>query len=248
MTHDFLYPAVIGEVSEQSPMAARLLLAALLLCPGLGLLPPLGHDLSTALVVLGGCGDLARNKLFPGLLRLHQRSELPSSFIAVGCGREERSSEDFRGLLRERLPDDSAGFLSLVDYRQVHSYGSRLCLESLLGGLSRRCERILVYLALPPAVFADTLLGLADCSVSGLQLVLEKPIGRDAASCRSLLAALSRVSSSRPPLLVDHYLGKEVVRSIPGLRLGSPVIEQSLSRHHVRFVEGAPFPLTRSSL
>ena len=199
------------------------------------------EDVSTALVVLGGCGDLAKSKIFPGLLRIHQRGELPAAFLAVGCGREARTAENFRELLRERMPPASEDFLSMVDYCQMQSYGSRTCLERLLGGLlSRQFERVIVYFALPPTVFLEALISLIDISFSGLQLVLEKPIGRDAASCRSLLAALGRVKSFRSPLLVDHYLGKEVVRSIPSLRFGNSVIEPSLSRHHVRFVEGKP--------
>ena len=229
----------------------RLLLAALLLTELSGLLPPRGlpgklvpcratADASTALVVLGGCGDLARNKLFPGLLRLHRQGELPSSFLAVGCGRETRSTDGFRTLLRETLgPQASTDFLAMVEYRQVQSYCSRACLARLFSYLqSQRCDRVLVYFALPPTVFSDTLLSLAACDSPDLQLVLEKPIGRDAASCRDLLAALRRVNCTRPPLLVDHYLGKEAIRSLPALRFRNSILEPSLSRHHVHFVEG----------
>lgn len=194
---------------------------------------PLRHA-STALVVLGGCGDLARCKLFPGLLRLHEQGQLPEEFLAVGCGRETRTAEQFRDVLRARLPlaDATTDFLDRVDYHRLESYGSSACLEGLLGGLvSQRFERTIIYLALPPSVFPEVLRTLA--GLGDLEVVLEKPVGRDLVSCRALLSALGR-----PPLLVDHYLGKEVVRRLPSLRFDGGLLEPALSRHHVRFVEG----------
>jgi len=91
---------------------------------------------------------------------------------------------------------------------------------------------LLVYLAVPPHVFAEAtralqkaLLPLQQPPDIGrnsyfVRVVLEKPFGRDTDSCRALLQALNSSSSSLglDYYRIDHYLAKVTVQNILTLR------------------------------
>mmetsp|Transcript_25174 Transcript_25174/g.100223 ORF Transcript_25174/g.100223 Transcript_25174/m.100223 type:complete len:493 (-) Transcript_25174:154-1632(-) len=67
--------------------------------------------------------------------------------------------------------------------------------------------------------------------------VLEKPFGRDLASCRALCAALSEVVREDEAYRIDHYLGKELVMNVLVLRFANVCFEAIWSRSHVERIE-----------
>jgi glucose-6-phosphate 1-dehydrogenase len=69
------------------------------------------------------------------------------------------------------------------------------------------------------------------------RVVIEKPFGHDLASARALNDAVHRELSEPQLLRIDHYLGKETVQNLLGLRFHNAIFEPVWSRHHVELVQ-----------
>lgn len=125
----------------------------------------------------------------------------------------------------EELVDE---FLSLCTYSNGKSYGDWEVIRDNLA-VSRQ-QNLLVYLAIPPNVFGESCyamkLVLADPTVrvpGFRRIVLEKPFGNDTESCRELLQTLKDQEWDESNLYrIDHYLGKEIVQSVPVFRRHNP--------------------------
>jgi glucose-6-phosphate 1-dehydrogenase len=74
----------------------------------------------------------------------------------------------------------------------------------------------LFYLALPPSVFITVTEQLKKhCYVfkGGInRIIIEKPFGKDTASCRELIGAVKKNWTEDETFRIDHYLGKEMVK------------------------------------
>ena len=210
-------------------------------------------------VIFGATGDLARRKLFPGLLRLWNAGLLPADLRVIGTGRHSPGTDDeFRDQVRDALGDttgwdDLAPRLSFTpsdaDDGTTGGAGGdggagggdtdlaravRAAEEELGGGDVRR----IVYLSVPPAVMTPMVAmlgrtGLAQRS----RLVLEKPFGTDLASARELGAGLREVYREEDVFRIDHFLGKEPVQNILALRFANGVFEPAWNNRHVRYVQ-----------
>src|SRR5687767_5645032 len=71
-------------------------------------------------------------------------------------------------------------------------------------------ERPLFYLAIPPELFDDVIVGLESQQLhEGARVVVEKPFGRDLASARQLNEIVHRAFPETSVFRIDHFLGKE---------------------------------------
>jgi glucose-6-phosphate 1-dehydrogenase len=168
-----------------------------------------------AIVILGASGDLARRKLIPALYRLHQKNALPADTIVVGSGRTPFTDESFRGRF-EVSPD----FASRLHYHQG--------IEGLCEFLKSRgrFDRVLFFLALPPAAYVETVDRLAACGFGEeSSIVIEKPFGYDFETSRSLSAGLHRHFDERRIFRIDHYLAKEAVQNILVFRFANALFQ-----------------------
>jgi glucose-6-phosphate 1-dehydrogenase len=96
----------------------------------------------------------------------------------------------------------------------------------------------LVYLAIPPNAFGETVRALAaEGLASGTRLLIEKPFGRDLASACSLDAELREVLDESQIFRIDHYLGKETVQNILVFRFGNSVFERVWNRDAIDHIE-----------
>jgi len=68
-------------------------------------------------------------------------------------------------------------------------------------------------------------------------VVIEKPFGHDLASARALNDAVHRELGEHQVLRIDHYLGKETVQNLLGLRFHNAIFEPVWNRHHVELVQ-----------
>jgi len=210
------------------------------------------------IIVVGATGDLARRKVFPALFACFARGQLPADVRFVGVARTVLDDAAFRARLADRLACDDlesgvcslkAGeFLRRCHYRAC-AYDSvsdfRACkdwLTGLEGGM--RANRIL-YLAVPPFVFAEAARALAEAGLlprSGVtdapwtRLIVEKPFGRDRSSYDELARTLASVCDDTQTFRIDHYLGKEVVQNLLVLRFANAVLDALWHRRYVQHV------------
>ncbi len=167
----------------------------------------------TAIVILGASGDLARRKLIPALAALHKKGEIDDSICIIGSGRSSFSDDEFR---------DS--FAAEGTFRKL------LCYHAGIEGLKSYIDskgifnRVIVFLALPPRVYADTAEQLSKEGFGAeVTLIVEKPFGYDYASAKELNARLNSYFDETQIFRIDHYLAKEAVQNILVFRFANSI-------------------------
>lgn len=199
-------------------------------------------------LVFGASGDLAKKKTYPALYDLWQQGLLPRQTVIWGFARTVKSHQELRDHLRTYLMENStlAGpvnrFLDLCLYRHGKRYGDACAISSILKSCSK-LHNLLVYLAIPPHIFAESTSALEKAlrelnGVTGfVRVVLEKPFGHDTISCRKLLDSLKEQKWEESELYrIDHYLGKEMVQNILILRQSNPWLQHIWNKDIIQSV------------
>jgi glucose-6-phosphate 1-dehydrogenase len=120
-----------------------------------------------------------------------------------------------------------------------------------LDGLAVRMETLdsahglegnrVLYLALPPAAFEQTIDRLGSGGLAHgegwTRIVVEKPFGSDLESARAINRSLHRHFAESQIFRIDHYLGKETVQNLLVFRFTNPIFEASWNRDRVERVE-----------
>jgi glucose-6-phosphate 1-dehydrogenase len=197
---------------------------------------------SDALVVFGITGDLAFKKIIPALENLERRGRLPP--VLVGVGRGGQTAAGVLARVRDSLAQHGDGTDPEAlrrleqkfryvdgDYREGATFTA---LREALAGAQQPCH----YLAIPPSLFVTVAehLGASGCAANA-RVVVEKPLGRDLASARTINRALQRVFDERSIFRIDHFLGKEPVQNLLYFRFANSFIEPVWNRTHVEQVQ-----------
>jgi len=215
------------------------------LAVGLGL-PREPHPLT--LVIFGASGDLTRRKLVPALFSLFLKGSIPGVRI-VGFARRDWDTASFRRLVREWLDADDAqepnaelkdAFIACLGFVRG-SFESADGYAELQRTWHEPANKVF-YLATPPDAYQTIVerigsAGLADQSRGFSRIIVEKPIGRDLATARSLNDSISRVFPEDQIYRIDHYLGKETVQNIMVMRFGNGFFEPVWNSRYVDHVQ-----------
>ena len=201
------------------------------------------------LILFGATGDLARRKLIPALYSLVKRRDFDDETRVLGIATGDRSDEDYRQMACDALvadgvaPDEAASWCAqVISYQSVKEGFEALkeridSIESEAGLNGNRAY----YLAIPPAVFDDTVEGLASVGLheSGgwTRVVVEKPFGTDLESAKALNRALHKWFDESQIYRIDHYLAKETVQNILVFRFANPIFESSWNRDRIDSIE-----------
>lgn len=194
------------------------------------------------LLIIGATGDLAGRYLFPGLAELHAEGQLPEGFQVSGIGRQRWGTDQFRRHVLDRLAKHAAhvpaesqsAFAATVEYGAADVTDARQ-LSAALGAVH---EPLVAYLALPPAIAADTVQALGEIRLpAGSRIVVEKPFGENLQSARALNGILGKYFSERDVFRVDHFLAMQTVQNITGLRFANRVVETLWNRDHIERVD-----------
>jgi glucose-6-phosphate 1-dehydrogenase len=100
------------------------------------------------------------------------------------------------------------------------------------GGLSKSLvnggsQSLAILLSTAPSLFQSTVAGLQSAGLTGenVRIGLEKPLGHDLASFRTINNAVLAAFPEERTFRIDHYLGKETVQNLLALRFGNRLFE-----------------------
>ncbi|MDQ6725808.1 MAG: glucose-6-phosphate dehydrogenase [Actinomycetota bacterium] len=202
-----------------------------------------GVTAADALVFFGATGDLAHKMIFPALYRMVKSATLSVPVIGVA------SSGWGLPQLRERARDSVAAagdgiddvdaldrLLALLEYVDG-DYGEPSTFDALKGLLGSAL-RPAHYLAVPPALFATVVEGLAGAGLTkDARVVVEKPFGRDLSSARELNRVLRSAFPESAVFRIDHFLGKEEIMNLLYFRFANTFLEPIWNRNYVACVQ-----------
>ena len=210
------------------------------------------------MVIFGASGDLTRRKLVPALYNLTLDGLLPERFAVVGAARSDLGRGRFGELLREGTESHSRRPLTDEDWQKLGAAISYISVDDKdpesYTALRAHLEAIdrdrgtggnrLFYLATPPSAFPRIVAGLKKAGLNRpaaeggwTRIVLEKPIGHDLESARSLNRLVNRSFPEKDVYRIDHYLGKETVQNLMVFRFANAIFEPLWNRKYVDHVQ-----------
>ena len=202
-----------------------------------------GHTTaSDALVIFGITGDLAVKKIFPALYAMVKRGALTVPVLGVASSAwtvDELRQHVQKCLQKDGCIDDQAACDRLLDLLRYVSgdYNSPSTFDTLKTALAD-AQRPAHYLAIPPALFATVVRGIAAAGLARqARIIVEKPFGRDLASARHLSQIAQSVFPETSIFRIDHYLGKEAIMNILYFRFANSFLEPIWNRNCISRVE-----------
>ena len=200
------------------------------------------------LVIFGASGDLTRRKLIPALFSLYVKGSIPRVRI-VGFARRDWDSAGFQALVRGWLDGEDAPAAD-AELKDAFARGLGFIrspfedpagYEEIRHSFPEPANRIF-YLATPPDAYQTIVerigkAGLADQSRGFSRIIVEKPLGRDLASARSLNDRIANAFPEPQIYRIDHYLGKETVQNIMLMRFGNGMFEPVWNNRYIDHVQ-----------
>lgn len=193
-------------------------------------------------VIFGAAGDLTSRYLMPALVHVIKAGHLDPTVSILGVSRQDWTPEQFRRHIADRLkqhaddadPEVIANLLDRLDYRQA-DVTDRATLSSVFHQVKGPA---ISYLALPPSLFIPTVETLSDLDLPrGSRIVVEKPFGTDLESARRLNRLIHDSFDEGAVFRVDHFLMKQTIQNILGLRFANRIFGMLWNRDHIERVE-----------
>ena len=212
------------------------------------------HISPCTLVIFGASGDLTWRKLIPALHSLDYEDLLPKELQILGVSRTAYSTEEFREHLHDGVmqhgrlkPKAWEAFAKRLHYLQG-SYDDPETYRRLQQRLRRHDAEAgtqgnwLFYLAIPPMLYTDVVrqlgeAGLNRSDMGRVELIIEKPFGRDLESAKRLNSDISHCFRENQVYRMDHYLGKETVQNILAFRFANFIFHEIWGRNYVDHVQ-----------
>ncbi len=202
---------------------------------------PAGADgVIKSLAILGATGDLTRRALLPAIATLFRLGQLPDGFSITAVGRRESTDAEYRAWVESgpaKVDHAEAGWQRLTKGLRYRAADVTVAAE-LRSALPMDEGPMVVYLALPPAIAFETVRAITEAGLpTGSRLVVEKPFGEDLDSARELNALLHDVCAEDSVYRIDHFLHKQTVQNILGLRFANRFFEPVWNRDHIERVD-----------
>ncbi|MBC6428949.1 MAG: glucose-6-phosphate dehydrogenase [Cellvibrionales bacterium] len=210
-------------------------------------------------LIVGGEGDLAYRKLYPALFELDRGGHLPAPLRVVGIARHEVTQDEFAERVQRGVVADLAEAgteLKTSDWKRfaarlTYAAADATCATSMQElkqqlfpadsqpPANTAPEELIVYLAIPPNIFAPVCKTLDAVNLAGptTRIVVEKPLGDDRASFLEINRQLTAVFNESQIYRIDHYLGKEAVQNLLALRFANAMFEPLWNQKYIDHVQ-----------
>jgi glucose-6-phosphate 1-dehydrogenase len=156
-------------------------------------------------LLYGITGDLSKKKILPALA---QFAELNQEKVQIELIGYSRSTPDTR-LIQNILDSNTTTGTTVLD--NIHylqgDYADSKVFFDFIGGL-KEDERLVTYLAIPPELFLDILKNSCPFSAREIDLIIEKPFGRDLQEAEQMLKVMDACDLHKRIHFSDHYLFK----------------------------------------
>jgi len=211
------------------------------------------HENVVGFVIFGVTGDLTKRKLLPALYQLASEKKLTQKIKIIGFARRPWTDEVLKETLRSGIKEFARrkpvnhfiveDLLTNATYVQGE-FENPMGFVALNELIEREhIDRVIYYLATPPASYPDIIDNLHVCS-SGLEdhnewtrIVVEKPFGQDLVSARELDEKLHSCFREDQIYRIDHYLGKETVQNILVFRFANGIFEPLWNNHYIDHIQ-----------
>lgn len=185
-----------------------------------------------SIIIFGGTGDLAKNKLFKSLYNLYSKNLIPKDTKIIGFARKDFNTDTYRQFVSDNLPDNlelKEEFLESFYYFQGDLYQEQSYhdLKKFLIDFDVQyniCAYKLFYLSVRPELYFDVFEYLKKtnilhtCGISSEEIwsrvLIEKPFGTNFEHAQELDRQLSTIISEDKIFRIDHYLAKEALENI----------------------------------
>lgn len=199
-------------------------------------------DVPATLVLLGATGDLAKRYLLPALARLHVAGQVPERFSLLGVSQGHLDDDAFRAgaaaAVREHAPEVPGPQRDAMVAQMRYAAADVTSPDALRSVLDTAAPPVVVYLALPHTLFAPVITALGRIGLpAGSRLVVEKPFGTDLEDARRLNRLVLAVLDESGVFRVDHFLAKQTVLNLLGLRFANRIFEPVWHAGHVERVD-----------
>lgn len=202
-------------------------------------------------IIFGATGDLTMRKLIPALYHRYRDGQIPDDFRFIGTARSALDHTTFRERAQKALNDFvskeyydntlAERFLSRIFYASLNGAEADSTWPNLTTLLKEAPEdRVRVfYLSTSPTLFSAICANLSTQNLitEKTRVVLEKPIGFDLKSAEEINNSVGEYFAENAIFRIDHYLGKETVQDLLGLRFANPVMEKMWSAEHIDYVQ-----------
>jgi glucose-6-phosphate 1-dehydrogenase len=192
------------------------------------------------LVILGAAGDLATRFLLPAIGEAMQSRQLEQPLEIVGVARVEWDTDQYRSraadAIAESAPEIEASIRDQLVQHLHYVQADATDPEAMAPAIGD--EPSLIYLALPPKIYPDSLNALHQIGLpEGSRIIIEKPFGDDHASAVELNKLLKQRFSEDMIYRIDHFTALQSVEAIPALRFANRILQPVWTREHIEQVE-----------
>ena len=163
-------------------------------------------------LLFGITGNLAKIKILPGLAQFAQLNKDKTSVELVGYSRSQPKLEEVENALNSGIDTNTLKIsenehnLTKISFIQG-GYEDGTVLFETISDL-KKDERLVVYLAVPPSTFIKFLQNACPFSQNPIDVIVEKPFGRDPQEARQMLNLVYACNLHSQIHFCDHYLFK----------------------------------------